>query len=516
MTDLPASPNLSHLRKQTKRLLRDAVAGTSPALERFIQSLPAVRGVELAALGGHRLKLHDAQSVIAREYGFKSWTELKRYVEWKRIDRTQRLKTWLRCVYEGNARERGLAVRMLHEEPDLFSGDLWLACGVGNEAEIRSALAGDPGWANRPGGPLGMPPLVAVTHSGLIVEDAFESKLLACARLLLDQGADANASWTDARWPQWPLSALYGAAGRTHHAGMTKLLLEAGANPNDNESLYHSTESRDSSCTRLLLEAGAQVVGTNAIARVLDHGKLDDLELMLQRGGDARERPWIHHAILRGRSLEHIQTLIDAGADLRAVNGEGISLCRWAHMFGRVDVVDLLHEAAIEEVLTDEEQFVAACARGDGPAARAMLEREPDMISRLSPRLLQVLPELADTGNLRAVQTMLEVGWPREVKAAWDATALNLAVYRGDARMADLLLNSGADWQTKHGFGDNVVGTLSYASLRDPEDPSAPRDYASCARVIAAHGVPLAELQRYVFSAEVTEVLDTLAHEAPG
>ena len=60
------------------------------------------------------------------------------------------------------------------------------------------------------------------------------------------------------------------------------------------------------------------------------------------------------------------------------------------------------------------------------------------------------------------------LGWPREVKAAWDATALNLAVYRGDAQMAELLLESGADWQTRHGYGSNVVGTLSYASQNDP------------------------------------------------
>ena len=121
------------------------------------------------------------------------------------------------------------------------------------------------------------------------------------------------------------------------------------------------------------------------------------------------------------------------------------------------------------------------------------------------------MSELADTGDLRAVRTMLDLGWPRETKAAWDATALSLAVYRGDARMAELLPKSGADWQTKHGFGDNVAGTLAYASQSDPEDPAAPRDYAGCARVIMARGVPLTELHRYVFSAEVTEVLDTLA-----
>jgi ankyrin repeat protein len=216
---------------------------------------------------------------------------------------------------------------------------------------------------------------------------------------------------------------------------MTKLLLEAGANPDDNESIYHSIESRDSTCTRLLLDAGAKVAGTNAIARLLDYGKLDDLKLMLRLGGDAKEHPWIHHAILRGRSLDHIRVLVAAGADLRATNHGGISLYRWAQMFGRVDVVELLREAGIEETLTDEEQFVAACTRRDEAAARALLKQEPDIVSRLSPRQLQTLPELADVGDLRAVEITLDLGWPRETKVAWDATALNLSVYRGDARM---------------------------------------------------------------------------------
>ena len=41
----------------------------------------------------------------------------------------------------------------------------------------------------------------------------------------------------------------------------------------------------------LLLRAGARVNGTNALGRVLDFDKLDDLRLMLEHGGDANERP---------------------------------------------------------------------------------------------------------------------------------------------------------------------------------------------------------------------------------
>lgn len=508
MKSLPASPDLSHLKRQAKQLLRDARAGEAHALER-LATLPVMRTMPPSALATHQLKLHDAQSVIAREYGFQSWPEIKRFIQWKQASRAERLKGWLEWIYDGRPRERRLAIRMLGEEPEFLSGDAWVACATGDESTLRKALSDHTSWANCPGGPLAMPPLVAVTHSPLILEPEFEPHLLDSARLLLQHGADINSAWTNPKQPDFQLSALYGAAGRTHHVDMLKLLLDAGANPDDNESLYHSIESRDSTCTRLLLEAGARVVGTNAIGRALDYGKLNDLQLMLERGGDAKDLPWIHHAILRGRSIEYVRALVDAGADLCATNRDGVSVYRWAQLHGRTDVVEVLRNAGIEEPLTDEEQFVAACARGDDTIARVIQKRVPDVFSRLTEKQLQALPEQADIGDLRAVRTMLEAGWPRESKSAWDATALNLAVYRGDAEMAELLLKFGADWRTKHGFGDNVLGTLSYASQNDVEDLSAPRDYLGCARTLVTYNVPLPD-EHYRFSTEVAEYFDMI------
>lgn len=423
-------------------------------------------------------------------------------------------KTWANWVYCGTARERRLALDMARAEPALVAGNAWLACAAGDDAVIGAALTEDAGWVNRTGGPLGMAPLTAVTHSLLILEDGYEAKLLRAAALLLQHGADASARWHHPDWPDDALSVLYGAAGRTHNAAMTRLLLEAGADPNDGESLYHSIDGRDSTCTRLLLDAGARVTGTNAIGRALDYDRLDDLRLLVDRGGDVNESRFLHHAILRGRSMAHITLLADAGADLRGVNSDGISLFRWAALHGRADILTLLRAAGIDETLTEDEQFVAACAGGDGAAARTVLARVPDIVARLSPLHLQALPKLADLGALPAVELMLDLGWPREVTAAWDATALNLAVYRGDAAMTELLLKSDADWQTRHGYDDIVLGTLSYASQAEPEDPAAPSDFVGCARALVGHGVPVARFTDYVFSPEVTEYLATLGAKA--
>lgn len=75
--ELPARPSLEHLKAQTKDLLEALREGAPAAYERFRRHLRAARGASDERLRGMHLALHDAQSVLAREYGFQSWAELK-------------------------------------------------------------------------------------------------------------------------------------------------------------------------------------------------------------------------------------------------------------------------------------------------------------------------------------------------------------------------------------------------------------------------------------------------------
>jgi hypothetical protein len=70
--DLPARPSLDSLRKQAKKLARDAAADSGEALARVHAQLPR------ATLP---LSTRDAQLVIAREYGFAGWSDLTAEVE---------------------------------------------------------------------------------------------------------------------------------------------------------------------------------------------------------------------------------------------------------------------------------------------------------------------------------------------------------------------------------------------------------------------------------------------------
>jgi len=68
--ELPAKPNLEHLKKQAKDLLRECQQGDAAAIVRFREFSV-----------GASPKLADAQHVIARDYGFATWTKLKEHVE---------------------------------------------------------------------------------------------------------------------------------------------------------------------------------------------------------------------------------------------------------------------------------------------------------------------------------------------------------------------------------------------------------------------------------------------------
>ena len=543
MKRIPPRPDLGQLKKQAKELLALYRQGDPAAMQRLRESLPAARGKLDEALAAMALRLHDAQSCLAREYGFASWSELQLFVQARRAladDPAQAQRRWLLMVYAGDVADGNhshrpsVAARLLEENSALPGDDPYLACAIGDVSALRRANARDPAWVHSEGGPLRLPPLVAVTHSGLAKLPGFRERLRDCAKFLLAAGASPNQS-IGSRWPPATLaapsaterlSALYGAAGKAFDPELTQLLLDAGADPNDGESLYHSLAAP--ACTQLLLNAGARIAGTNAMYRALDFDDTGVLQMLLDHGGDPNEPPlgpptseWgspLLWAIRRGRSLAHIQALLAAGARADACTPDGVPARTLALRFGRPDVAELLgHAGANHEPLVADEAFVLACARGDLASARAIQKAHPGVIDALDPARLRLLPELAEQGCNDAVKTMVSCDWPLEIRGGdIDATALNHAIFRGDAALTHFLMAHGADWQTLHGYGDNACGSLSWASLNEPVQGG---DWAGCARALRTHGLPLARPdpggadavligeRRYQFADDVTDVL---------
>ena len=125
---------------------------------------------------------------------------------------------------------------------------------------------------------------------------------------------------------------------------------------------------------------------------------------------------------------------------------DGVSPYRLALQFGLSDIANLLRAQTDEPEISDEERFVAACAQGDEAEARAIHAQRPDLPASLSPAQLRLLPEMAAAGADDVVKLMVRLGWPIAVRGGdWDASALNHAVFRGNAGLTRFLLEHGAD-----------------------------------------------------------------------
>ena len=171
-------------------------------------------------------------------------------------ERARLVPAWLHFVYShfGERPQPALAMHVLEARPDLVGEDPMIACAVGDHQSIARALAADAAalraaelqtsnlklrtsagtsWRCPCGAVFDMPLLIAVTHSSLIRIPRFQGPLRETARVLLAAGADPNSTWREGGGPS--LSALYGAAGLHHDAEMTRLLLDAGASPDDGE-----------------------------------------------------------------------------------------------------------------------------------------------------------------------------------------------------------------------------------------------------------------------------------------
>ena len=112
-----------------------------------------------------------------------------------------------------------------------------------------------------------MSSLHCACFSGLIRLPEFAPGIRTCVALLLAAGADPHDAWIDPAFPDEPLSALYAAAGRNHDVELARMLLDAGAEPNDNvygtlsfASIAETMPDGDwLGCARVLIDSGAPI-----------------------------------------------------------------------------------------------------------------------------------------------------------------------------------------------------------------------------------------------------------------
>jgi ankyrin repeat protein len=401
--------NLEQARKRAKELVREGRAPT------------------LAA----------AQRVVAQELGYDSWPRLVH-------DVGTRL-TPARIVEL--AADRGeQALELLAEAPELRD-DPWVAVSLGDASRIADPVT--------PGGPLACPPLFYVARTRIAGDT------VTAARTLLAGGADPNGRGHEG-WTNLSVACSRG------DAPLVALLLEAGAEPNDEDSLYHSVETPAIACTQLLLAHGAVVAGTNALHHALDYERLEPVRLLLDAGGDPNEHaawPALHHAVSRDRSSPFLRLLVERGADPAARDEGGRTAYQHAVRRGRDDLAATLRDLGSPTDVEPGDRVLHAIAAG-GDVTTADLDAD-------APHVLITLA-MHDRATLGRVIDAMGPDFSARWGGGPRGTLLHQASWLGRPDLVELLLERGADVEAR--VETDYATPLGWAAVGSRYSPDHPDD----------------------------------------
>jgi len=113
----------------------------------------------------------------------------------------------------------------------------------------------------------------------------------------------------------------------------------------------------------------------------------------------------------------------------------------------------------------DEVKFIAACWNADPSAAKAALDQNPGLVSRLSDAYGRQVAHAARNNNLAAVRLMLASGLPVDARGQHGATPLHWAAFHGNAEMAKEILRYHPPLeQTDADFHGTPLGWAVYGS----------------------------------------------------
>lgn len=439
---LPASPNLEQQKKQARELLDSIRAGESAALQRLRDNHPGFSSEAGGSLD--RLKLHDAQLVMAREYGFASWAKLKEHIE-SLSTPADPLEALARAVKTGDidAARRTLEhnASLRARINDAMPGGAFGATVLGpaihrqNREMIDLLIAHGADINQRShwwAGGFGALHGCDQSFAPWLIERGARVDAHAAARLgMLDRLDDLISSDPD-------LVHARGGDGQTplHFAvnvDVARYLLEHGANPDTRDVDHESTPaqwmiSERHDVARFLVEQGASA----------------DILMAAALGDADRVRSYLE------RDPRSIRTRVD-GEFFPMSNGQaGGTIYIWtlganktahtvARDFDRDDVYSLLVERSPETM-----RLALACELGDEATARAIVARHPGIVDKLPAEDARRLGDAAWDSNTAAVLLMLDLGWPVNARSG-DSTPLHQAAWVGNVEIVRELIRRGAD-----------------------------------------------------------------------
>ena len=484
---LPSRPNIELYKKLAKDVVKAwkqpgtiRWEGQDIPIDRYhiSQRHPRLEKLSPEEIDRAKFVLADAQFIIAREYGFESWPKFVAGIE-DAIANQSPYRGFIRVAcapLDGTSHQAGElreANEILSEFPDLAKKDIFVAAILGDHSTVEQFLNANPKSAKKKGGPNKWDALTYLCFSRYLrLDTARSDSFVYTATALLKAGANPNSGWNDrthSPTPEWE-SVLYGASGFAQHAGVTKVLLDFGADPNDNETPYHSPESYDNRALEALLESGKLNAKSLSmmLIRKADWHDLDGVKLLLEHGADPNlMTQWgvtsLHQAIKRGNQLANIELMLDHGADPHLPkNSDKRTAITIAARRGRGDVLKAMKDRGFDIDATDElESLIQACALDDRDSIATASQESIQLLKSQG----SLLAEFAGTGNAAGVHNLLGLGIPVDSRYGgdgyfgipWNSTALHIASWKAHHESVKLLIERGADINAVDGNGRTAL-----------------------------------------------------------
>lgn len=436
---LPPRPSLEQLRKQAKALLKSHQAAETAALSRIRENHPRFKSDgQITA----PFALADAQLVLAREYGFPSWSRLQAHV---------------------NTLEAATTTAEVVES-------LRDAAGKGDLARLNTLLDAHPKFIDERGGE----GVRTALHHAVFGNNE------AAVKLLLQRGANPNIRCEgDNAYP------LHFAVEK-HRFPIVRLLVEHGADT-IGEGDYHELGvigwasawpdiPADPEIVAYLLTHGARhnifsavAMGDEKAIRELVARTPGDLERRMN-GTRMRSMP-LHLAVFKNHPAA-LKTLLNLGANTESLDEAGFTALDLAALEGRRELAQILLERGAKVRLP------AAIALHRTEDIDTLLHRDP---GSLQPgcRWGNLIVRASERAPGDVIETLIRNGASVNVrdnpKTAIDNTSgytpLHAAAWHGNLSAIDVLMKHGADVRARdEKYHGTPAGWADYAGRTEARD----------------------------------------------